>query len=159
MANLPKVIRWWGGIDLAFVVYYVGRTVNRAQIPIYSEIKQALQTSSSFGNSFPMIMTILGLALYISVIFSGVLLFQLKRTGAIIVYLQTPFRLALLMPSLFFISWPLFYLFGKTSLAVVAGIVLVLTSESIKLFSVISWHKSFKTPYNQADAPDQEPVR
>jgi len=144
MANLPKVIRWWGIIDLVFVVYYLGSAVIKAKIPIYTEIKQAIQITSSYGNPLPMIMTCLGLALYISVIFSGVFLFQLKRTGAIIVYLQTPFRLALLMPSLFFISWPLVYLFGKTSLAVGIGIVLVLTSESLKLLSVISWHKSLK---------------
>jgi hypothetical protein len=140
MTNLQKVIRCWGIIDLVFVVYYLGRSVTKAQVPIYNEIKQAFQTTSSFGNYFRMIITLLGLALYVSVIFSGLLLFQLKKPGAIIVYIQTPLRLALLMPSLFFILWPLSYLFGKTSLAIGTGIILVLASESLKLMSVISWH-------------------
>jgi hypothetical protein len=77
---------------------------------------------------------------YASLILSGVYLVKKKKLGAILSYIQTPFRLLFIIPpSIFFILWPLGYFSDKPQ--IVLGVVLVLLSEILKVFTVASWQK------------------
>lgn len=84
------------------------------------------------------------IALYLACIFRSLFIASEKK-GAILTYFQTPFRLlTLLPPSIFFITWPLKYIFGnpKVPSALITVVVFMLFSEILKLSTVISWHKN-----------------
>ncbi|RMG53563.1 MAG: hypothetical protein D6717_11015 [Gammaproteobacteria bacterium] len=78
----------------------------------------------------------MALALYLSIAVSALLLLRRKRAAAVLVYLQTPFRLLLVVPSVYAFFW-LTRLTGTPPVALVVLVCLV--AEVLKLVSVIRW--------------------
>jgi hypothetical protein len=156
-----NIITLWGIVDLTSLGWYTGWRIIHGQIPFYHDISKSIQYNTLSGTPSWSIITILSLLLYLSLLFSGIYLIQRRRIGAIISYIQTPFRFLLLIPpSIFFIAWPLKYIFnsesirtimlnqGPSSMKVIAFLTfvsVVLLSEILKLYSVISWHRKLKT--------------
>lgn len=156
-----NIITLWGIFDLISLSWYIGWRIIHSQIPFYHDMSKSIQVNTASGAPLWIIMTIIAVMLYLSLLFSGVYLIKHKRIGAILSYIQTPFRFLLLIPpSIFFIAWPLKYIFNSEplqsailkhspySLDVVvftAVMFLVLLSEVLKLYSVINWHRKIKT--------------
>ena len=107
----------------------------KGRVPIYSDLHSAWSTATSFGSLAPgFVIASLATVLYISIPLSGTLLYQRNTFGAVLAYIQFPFRLAFVLPSLFFITWivaPLQPLSLSVSLIVV--------TELLKLWSLRSW--------------------
>lgn len=136
-----KTIRFWGICDILFFAWYLTNSLIKGNMPIYHDIKQILQTTKSFEHPLPLFIGIPAIVLYLSLPFSGKLLYQLNKKGAIVSYIQTPFRLLLALPSLFFIYWPISILYEEPATSeLIFGGVLILFSEAAKLFTIISWH-------------------
>jgi hypothetical protein len=147
-----KIIVFWGIMDLAALGWYMVFNIVKGRIPFYSDIITAKATSVSFEAPMPSILTFISLFSYLSLIFSGYLLIKRNRFGALLSYFQCPFRLLSFIPiSLFFITWPVKYVFGVPSnieepiqaimqAPVIAYLALVLLSELIKTATVIRWH-------------------
>jgi len=142
MSRLSKIIRFWGVCDLGFIVWYLGYSVFNFQIPIYHEIVSSAKTAASFEHPVPLYITLVALILLISFVVSGWLLYKENSRGAIIAYVQTPFRLVLYKPSIFFIHMPLKYLFVKPPMAF--GVALLLFSEVLKISTVVPWHRRIR---------------
>ena len=109
---------------------------------------KSVKSSTSFGIPSLSIITFFSLVLYLSLILSGIYLIKHRKAGAILSYIQTPFRLlGLVPPSIFFIIWPLKYIFEnpKAISAIITFVVLMLLSEFLKLTSVIMWRKNTLT--------------
>ena len=143
-----NIITIWGLLDLSSLGWYIGWRICHMQVPFYHDISESLRNTTSFGLQSLSIITIISLLLYISLAVSGVLLIRKNRIGATISYIQAPFRLlTLIPPSIFFILWPLKYTFSnpKAVTAIITLVVLVLLSEALKLYSVITWHKQNTT--------------
>ena len=139
-----RIITLWGIFDLLSLAWYLGWRLLHGQIPFYYDISKSVKTALSFGIPSLSLLSIISLILYISLALSGLLLIQQKKLGVIISYIQTPFRLfTFIPPSIFFIIWPLKYIFDdlKTMYAIITGILLLLLSESLKTYSVIKWRK------------------
>jgi hypothetical protein len=144
MLTLKKMAALWGICDICSVGWYVGWRIFHGQIPFYHDIIKSIETNRSFGDPSLVLVTIVSLLLYVSLIFSGVYLIKVQKVGAILSYIQTPFRLlTLIPPSIFFISWPLKYFFSNpgTISAIGTLLFLVFLSESLKLWSIIRWHR------------------
>lgn len=142
MKNLEKIILTWGIFDLSAVAWYMGWNIYYGKLPIANDVQLIIENATSFGIPSLIYVAFFGLLIYLSLLISGFFLIKHKRAGAIISYLQTPFRLLMIIPpSIFFILWPLKYLFEKPP--ILAGICLILFSEVFKLITVIKWHKSY----------------
>jgi hypothetical protein len=145
MLNLKKMTILWGICDICSVGWYVGWRISHGQIPFYHDVIKSIETNKLvYATSSVPSETIIALLLYVSLVFSGVYLIKLRRVGAILSYIQTPFRfLTFIPPSIFFISWPLKYFFSSpgTILAIGTLLFLVLLSEGLKLWSIIRWHR------------------
>ncbi|MBM9616886.1 hypothetical protein JWJ90_21725 [Desulfobulbus rhabdoformis] len=153
MTHQDKIIRFWGILDLAAIGWYVGFNLVKGEIPFYSDIVTAKSTSISFGAPMPMIIASISLFLYLTLLFSGIFLFKGVKYGALLSYFQCPFRLLALMPiSLFFLTWPVKYIFGEPlqvgdsvqsfiQAPIIAFLSLRLLSEILKTTTVIRWHK------------------
>jgi len=158
--NKKNIMIFWGILDLASLAWYIGWRMFHGQIPFYHDISKSIQYNTLSGTPLWSVITILSLVLYFSLLFSGIYLIKHSRFGAILSYIQTPFRLLLLIPpSIFFIAWPLKYIFNSElmrtavlnqspySMKVIAFLTfagVVLVSEILKLYSVISWHRKMK---------------
>jgi hypothetical protein len=143
--DLKKIITLWGVFDLCSFGWYFGWRLVHGQIPFYYDIARSISSSTSFGIPILSLITVLSLVLRLSLIVSGIYLIKQHKTCAILSYIQTPFRLVgFVPPSIFFIAWPLKYIFEnpKAISAIVTFVVLVLLSESLKLCSVIIWHRT-----------------
>lgn len=119
---------FWGGMDLAFLVIYAVVTSTQRHIPFYNELVVARSTEPTYGGSLPSFIAWAGLALYLSLFVSGGLLVYENRIGRYLAYCQTPFRLALIVPSFF----PVAYLLGG-HLGVYGGVALIVATEAWKI--------------------------
>mgnify|MGYP001769330638 CR=1 FL=1 len=145
-AQLRHIVRFWGICDLGSLAWYIGWRVYAFQIPFVYDLTQAVHVMHSFGSPLPVILCSLSSILYLSLIYSGIFLFRYRIPGAIISYVQTPFRLAAVFPpSLFFVLWPLKYLFDTPPF--VLGVSLVILSEAVKVTTVVIWHRAKKESF------------
>jgi len=150
MIDFRKAIVFWGILDLCSISWYIGARFYNGVIPFYSDIVMAHNTALSFDHPLPIIFAVITIVMHTSLIFSGILLIKQNKYGAIISYIQTPFRLLFrfLPPSIFFIYWPVGYLFDvkETSKLLLGVLIVILTlsSEVPKLYTVIKWHKKIK---------------
>jgi len=149
MINSINIIKLWGILDILSISWFIGWKFTHGELPFYSDIVQSIETGNLF--EMPYLVTtvaVFSILFYISLIFTGICLVRLKKIGAILTYIQIPARLfTLIPPSIFFIVWPLKYIFEnpKTITVLIIGVGLILLSESLKLTSVIIWHKNLKT--------------
>ena len=151
-AYLPDTMRLWGIFDLGAVTWYLGWRLFNGQVPFLHDLMQSMATARSVGHSSSIVLTSLAIVLYLSLAVSGVLLYKRHNLGAVLSYLQTPFRLlTFIPPSLFFILWPLKYAFATPP--VILGAALVVGSEVLKVSTVVYWHKSLSKSYNQSLQP------
>ena len=149
--KINKIITFWGCCDLGFLIWYLGWNIFHKQVPFYYDITRSQITANSFESPFPIFLCVISLLAYSSLFLSGFLLLKKNKLGALVSYIQYPFRLTTLIPpSLFFITWPVKYFFDMTSVdtellfrhpATIIGIFLLLLSEILKTTSVIFWHK------------------
>ena len=124
----------WGLLDLAFFAFYVTSSLWSGRVPIYSDMLNAWYNSNAFGGALPIMAASIGLLLHLSIPVSGVLLLRGHRFGVYIANVQFPFRVITVKPSLFFILW--FTPLLSQQVAVVFGLLLIITTEVLKLWSL-----------------------
>ena len=145
MLTLKKIIPLWGICDVCSVGWYVGWRIFHGQIPFYHDVIKSIETNKIvWGATSVPAETVIALLLYVSLAFSGVFLIKLQKVGAILSYIQTPFRfLTFIPPSIFIITWLLRYFFDNpgTIWAIGTLLFLVLLTESLKLWTIIRWRR------------------
>lgn len=147
MNTMPKpktIITIWGICDICSIGWFIGWRVAHAQIPFYHDLNKSIETNIAVGSPSLVLVAILSIILYVSLIFSGVYLIKGRKAGAILSYIQTPFRFLLLTPpSIFFIVWPLKHFFPNLGTVTAFGTLafLLVFSETLKLWSIIRWRK------------------
>lgn len=154
MTKLDKIAFFWGACDLGFICLYIIRSVIKGKLPFYSACKDYLNMAASFGDQRfgdPILFAwmILSVLLFVSFIPSGILLLRLNKAGALLSYIQMPFRILTFQPSLFFVFWPFRYFVKAVqplalSPALLSAIVLLISTETIKVISLAKWQKSQK---------------
>ena len=141
MLKINNIAVFWGILDLLSMAWYIGMNIYKHRIPIVQEIFDGSETIKHFGFPNFTFLIYIGVLLYISPILSGILLILNKKSGLILSYIQTPFRLLLIIPpSIFFILWPLNKLMEK-SVVLWIGFTLIFISETIKISTLIVWNK------------------
>ena len=139
------IIKIWGVFDLLAIAWYLLWQIIHGQLPFYTDISTSIATAGSLGRYCIVIVPVLSLVIYVSFLFSGSLLIRKKRAGAILSYIQTPFRLlAVVPPSIFYITWPLKFIFKdpKAISAVATLIILLIISEILKVYTVVAWQRA-----------------
>jgi len=122
---------FWGWMDLLYMGIYATQNFVHGKIPIYSDVVDSIATSQSFGNTFPLVLTICGDIFYLTILTSGLLLIYRSRWGRYLSYVQIVPRLFFIIPSFF----PLIYLFKWVGAFWITALVLVL-GEALKVYSM-----------------------
>ena len=142
--NLKQITIFWGILDFCSIGWFFLWRIFHGQVPFYTDITSSIITARSFGHPLPIIITIISLLLNLTLIYSGYLLYMQKPNASKVTYFQTPFRLiTLIPPSVFFITWPLKYLFEnpRSVFAIITFVILMLLSELLKICTVFLWRR------------------
>lgn len=132
---------FWGILDLLSVGWYAGMNIYKGQIPLVHDILSGRHNIESFGLPNFSFLIYIAAILYVSPIFSGILLILKKKSGLMLSYIQTPFRLILIIPpSIFFILWPIDSSIEKP-MVLGLGFALIILSETIKVSTLMLWNK------------------
>jgi hypothetical protein len=105
MASSKKILVAFGGLDLVHFSWIVLASIMASKIPFYTDLKASYDIAFSYGNNTPIYAAWATAILYASIISSGILLMLGRRSGVIISCIQFPFRVLLVVPSIFFFSW------------------------------------------------------
>lgn len=129
------MLRIWAALDGLFLAYYLVTTVMAEKIPFASYLLGAWTASVRYGSALPLAVGELTSVLVLSMFWSSYALWRGRRFGRPLVYAQLPFRLFLVVPSVFFLPW-LFLPFQHSLDAPIVLIVLILVTEALKLLTV-----------------------
>jgi len=147
MIKFTKIIIFWGICDLGYILWYLSWNVYNSRIPFYSDFIGTIGLESSLPFKISIWIGVVTFILQVSMLLSGFYLLMHNKIGAILSYIQTPFRLLYFIPpSLFFILWPLGYIFNTELFYI--GFSLVIITELLKMLTVISWHININKTYN-----------
>jgi len=160
--DLRKLIAVWGLFDIITIGWSTGVDIYYGEIPFLYGIRKYWETNTSIFGSHPpldvLVIPYVWAVCYLSLIVSGIFFLKRHRFAAILSYIQTPFRLiSFIPPSIFFILWPLKYIFAKPS--VFLGIGLVILSEALKLYSVVRWRRMTKRRVEGGEETKQTTIK
>lgn len=124
---------FWGGMDLFYVVRFCYLNFLQGKVPMYSDVQSFLLFGSEHGAASALFFW-LSVFLNVSIVVSMFMFFLGARQVHSLIYLQTPLRILLAVPSLSLFLW-LSKVGGVTSAAWLFG--LLLFSEGIKLISIL----------------------
>jgi len=128
------MLRVWGLLDLLYFAYYVTAELSLGRIPFLTDFQASQAMAGTWRSAVPPVVTALSVLFVLSLLASGYALLLCRRYGRFLVYGQLPFRLLLVMPSVFFLPWLVRPLPPES--AFVLLVVLVLCTEAWKAFSV-----------------------
>lgn len=142
MISKKSVFLFWGALDIFYIVRFAWLNISQGRFPLYDDVVAFTHYWPEQGaHLVVMAMFILSLLLTLSIPVSAFFLLKQYRATFWLVYLQTPARLLLTIPSLSFLPWLL-----KT-----AGIhnpplwfVLVCISEGLKIWTLSRIHYNSK---------------
>lgn len=132
------LIRFYGALDVACVLYILGKAISSGDIPVYGELAAGMRAAEAFGSYVPLLVlgVFIGGALKVTLVVSGCLMLLLKRSGVFLSLVQAPLRLLLLMPlTFFFVS----FLVGPTGLNKLYFVCFAFALEIIKFVTQIYW--------------------
>ena len=133
------ILKIWGTLDIAYFAYYVVGNIVEGKVPFVTDISLVQPTVTSFGDYMPMVVVSLSVALMISLAASGYFLITGQAIGRWIVYGQFPFRMVLMVPSIFFLPWLFSPIEGNVN--TIAAVIVLLAIELFKLFTISKAYK------------------
>jgi hypothetical protein len=139
LENLEKLIKLWGVLDGLAIVWYIGWSISKNQMPFVYDIKhQFIDAAPQIGMGTAIGLSVFVFSAYMSLLVSGHFLFRLKKAGVVIAMIQSPLRaITVIPPSIFFLLWPLGYFFENPN--AIIGFSLTVLVELIKIGSMIAW--------------------
>lgn len=130
--NNAKLVFWiWGAFDVLYVALYVVSSAREGKLPYFTDLAATIQNLVSHGGIVTGVMIGFSWLLQLSIVFSAVLFLLNSSKVKLLCYVQTPFRLLFMVPSVPIIT----YLVGGIYSTVIF-LVLLLVSEALKVYSL-----------------------
>lgn len=127
------VLYFWGMFDLFYICRFIWLNISQGRIPLVDDIFSFSDVYPHQG-AYSLVLFSFSLLLNVSIVFSAVMFLKKWKYVNWIVYVQTPFRLIFMIPSISTLPW----MFKTMSIKVGAVfLVAVLISEAIKVVSFI----------------------
>lgn len=132
-----RMFWFWSGMDLFYLLQFIGWNIYHQRIPLYDDMLSYLQLLHTYGSAAAWLFP-LHFLLIISIPVSMVLLWKQSRYGVWLVYAQTPLRLVFMQPSLSLVLWMVQAMAFKGA-ALYIGLLLV--SELAKVVTLWRYRK------------------
>lgn len=139
------LIKIFGVLDIILFLWILYQSYIAKKIPFYTDLQESLVSVKEFGlaENFFSLVIIMGSIALVAVIFSGILMFRLKKYGVYISLIQAPFRLFLVIPPTFFFLAPLFMNSGFSYwIPLVILTLLELTKVVVQIMWLKCWERS-----------------
>ena len=127
-----KVFWFWAGMDLFYLIEFVGWNLYHRRVPFYDDILAYLQLLHTYGSAAAWLFP-LNFLLITSIPVSMVLFLRQSRYALWLTWAQTPLRLVFMLPSLSLVLWMLREM-GSKGVAFFIG--LLLLSEAAKVVTL-----------------------
>ena len=127
-----NVFWFWGGMDLFYLLQFIGWNIYHQRVPLYDDILSFLPLLQTWGSAAAWLFT-LHFILTISIPASMVLFWRQSRYAPWLAYAQTPLRLAFMLPSLSLVVWLAQAMAFKSAAFFIA---LLLVSEAAKVVTL-----------------------
>ncbi|MGO4005054.1 hypothetical protein ABVN23_28805 [Pseudomonas fluorescens] len=127
------VFLFWGVMDFFYMARFCYVSFSVGKIPMYSDV-QSFLTLMREHDFVAVVFFCLGVILNLSIVLSMILFFRGSKSAPRLAFAQTPLRVLLAVPSLFFVVG-LAKGGGATSVLFMIG--LILFSESLKVSSIL----------------------
>lgn len=128
-----NVLRAWGALDVFYVLWYSMRSWKEGRIPYLTDLSRVMELGDQLGGSLLWI-GLLSWVLQLSIVLSGVLLVCGYRPARYLGFIQIPFRVLFLYPSISLLLVVAGYLPSPLVVALVVG------SEVLKAWSL--WRRA-----------------
>lgn len=133
--KFSKVCLFWGGMDAFYIIRLIWLNIEQGRVPFVDDIVSFNQLYSEYGGGgWILLMFALSMMLNISIAASAILLIVKWDKIRFLVFLQIPFRLLLIVPSISVIPWLLKHFHFNSMMFI---IVLLVFSEFTKFLSFI----------------------
>ncbi|VUS31454.1 MULTISPECIES: arginine:ornithine antiporter [Klebsiella] len=100
-----KNVYWfWGGMDLFYLLQFIGWNIYHQRVPLYDDILSFLPLLQTWGSAAAWLFS-LHFILTVSIPASMILFWRQSRYAPWLAYAQTPLRLAFMLPSLSLVVW------------------------------------------------------
>ena len=134
-----KQVYWfWGAMDAFFLARYAVTSVMGGRVPYLSDGETALWLLREHS-VLQLYLFGFAMLLQVSIVISCLLFFFGRETVKWVVYVQTPLRLAFIVPSVSLLLVGAQFVLNYNPVLLVA---LVITSEALKVWSVRRWSKT-----------------
>lgn len=131
--NKRNVFIFWGLMDLAYLLAFLHWSLKRDRIPFYDDFTSVIRITAEYGGKVPVMLFAISLLLSLSIMLTMVMFFTQHRFVSTVAYLQTPFRLFMVVPSLTVMPWLADYFEWKQLLLLFS---LLGASEILKIASL-----------------------
>lgn len=132
--NFSIYVRFWGLLDVAYVLWRVINDVSESKVPFLASFAESLSAAAGFGKASISILTAIGFVVTLSIVLSGPLMLALSRVGVYVSLFQFPFRLTLFIPTTFF-----FIHSARDYLPSLLLVAVILILEIVKVITEIFW--------------------
>ncbi|MCY1447092.1 hypothetical protein D3C87_1704520 [compost metagenome] len=136
--NAQRVFIFWGVMDLMFLFEFAYWNLSRRRIPLYDDLISFSQVYAQHGWDMLIVFFVASIVLTLSIFLTMLMFIKQSPTVRLIAYLQVPFRLYFVVPSLSFIPG-LVRFFEWDQLVLIFS--LLIASEVIKVFSLYKARK------------------
>jgi hypothetical protein len=128
-----RLVLWaWGAFDVLYVVIYVVSSAHGGKLPYYTDLVATINNLVHHAGILTGIMIVVSWLLQISILFSAILLLLAISKAKSLCYLQTPFRILFMVPSIPMITYFLGGIYGTAIF-----LILLLVSEFLKVYSLM----------------------
>ncbi len=122
----------WFLFDAIYIFWYISSSISNAKIPYLSDFNLMVENVQNHGGIAVGIIVLLSFLFQLSIVFSCALLLVRNSKVKLVCYIQIPFRLFFIVPSVSIILISVSYLESYNSFLV---LLLVFISELIKVLS------------------------
>lgn len=133
MLRRKSVFIFWGVLDAVFVIWYAFGSFQGGKIPYYTDLLSTIEILSVHGGSLATVMASMSWLLQASIIVSMIMLLTGNLKVKILCYIQIPFRLILIVPSVSLILIAASYMDGLGTIFI---LILLAVSETLKAYTL-----------------------
>lgn len=133
MLRRKSVFIFWGVLDAVFLIWYAFGSFQSGKIPYYTDLLSTIDILSVHGGSLATVMASMSWLLQASIIVSMVMLLTGNLKVKILCYIQIPFRLIFIVPSVSLILIAASYMDGLGTIFI---LILLAVSETLKAYTL-----------------------
>ncbi len=133
MRRKQTVFLFWGILDAIYVLWYVFESYQDGKVPYYTDLLSTIDNLTVHGGAVATAMALLSWLLQVSIIASAVMLLTGNTKARLLCYIQIPFRLILIVPSVSVILIAASYFDGLGTILILS---LLVISEVLKGYTL-----------------------